>query len=164
MTIRETAISFSRMKGYVKRSYGASESLINSLPTSPATLATPQSAAVIAGCDRAWQDEEMRSLIHSLPTFPATLATSQSAAVIAAKGDRTLEDEEKRSPFLDFRYTNCCCCLTPRSFSPFGASARFSLSLGFLRAQGRFIFSVASGDATANHDRVCGGSRVGAFD
>jgi hypothetical protein len=71
-------------------------SLIHSLPTSPATLATPQSAAVIAGCDRAWQDEEMRSLIHSLPTFPATLATSQSAAVIAGC-DRILDDEEKRS-------------------------------------------------------------------
>jgi hypothetical protein len=27
-------------------------SLIHSLPTFPATLATPQSAAVIAGCDR----------------------------------------------------------------------------------------------------------------
>jgi hypothetical protein len=29
------------------------KSLIHSLPTSPATLATPQSAAVIVGCDRA---------------------------------------------------------------------------------------------------------------
>jgi hypothetical protein len=65
---------------------------------------------------------------------------------------------------VDFRYTNCCCCRSPRSFSPFRASARFRLSLGFLRAQGRFIFSLASGDATANHDRVCSCSRVGAFD
>ncbi|MBD2129330.1 hypothetical protein NDI39_04335 [Microcoleus sp. ZQ-A2] len=34
--------------------------IAHSLPTSPATLATPQSAAVIAECDRAWQDEGMR--------------------------------------------------------------------------------------------------------
>ncbi|WP_348234170.1 hypothetical protein [Trichocoleus sp. DQ-U1] len=34
-------------------------SLIHALPTFPATFATPQSAAVIAGCDRAWQEEEM---------------------------------------------------------------------------------------------------------
>lgn len=65
---------------------------------------------------------------------------------------------------VDFRYTNCCCCRSPRSFSPFGASTRLRLSLGFLRAQGRFIFSLASDDATANHDRVCSGSRVGVFD
>ena len=32
-----------------------------SLPTITATLATPQSAAVIVGCDRVWQNEEMRS-------------------------------------------------------------------------------------------------------
>ncbi|WP_155898007.1 hypothetical protein [Allocoleopsis franciscana] len=57
-------------------------SLIYSLPTFPATLATAQSAAVIAGCDRTSDNEEKRSLIHSLPTFPATLATPQSAAVI----------------------------------------------------------------------------------
>ncbi|MBD2016415.1 hypothetical protein H6F96_20880 [Microcoleus sp. FACHB-53] len=37
----------------MKRSYRASESLIHSLPTFPATLATPQSAAATAGCDRA---------------------------------------------------------------------------------------------------------------
>jgi hypothetical protein len=36
-------------------------SLIHSLPTSLATPATPQSAAVIAGCDRTLQDERMRS-------------------------------------------------------------------------------------------------------
>ena len=45
-------------------------SLIHSLPTFAATLATPQSAAVIAECDHASEDERMRSLIHSLPTFP----------------------------------------------------------------------------------------------
>jgi len=65
------------------RSHPQTRSLIPSPPTFPATLATPQSAAVITGCDRAWQDERMRSLIHSLPTFLATLATPQSAAVIA---------------------------------------------------------------------------------
>ena len=58
-------------------------SLIHSLPTFPATFATPQSAAVIGGCDRTSEDKRMRSLIHSLPTFPATLATLRSAAVIA---------------------------------------------------------------------------------
>jgi hypothetical protein len=57
-------------------------SLIHSLPTFPATPATPQSAAVIAGCDRTSNDEEKRSLIHSLPTSLATPATPQSAAVI----------------------------------------------------------------------------------
>ncbi|HEY9632295.1 MAG TPA: hypothetical protein V6D14_02750 [Coleofasciculaceae cyanobacterium] len=57
-------------------------SLIHSLPTFPATLATPQSAAAIAGCDHTSEDERMRSLIHSLPTSPATLATPQFAAVI----------------------------------------------------------------------------------
>jgi hypothetical protein len=36
-------------------------SLIHSLPTSPATLATPQSAAVIAGCVRTLENEEKRS-------------------------------------------------------------------------------------------------------
>jgi len=40
-------------------------SLIHSLPTFPATLATPQSAAVTAGCARAWQDEGMQSLLLS---------------------------------------------------------------------------------------------------
>ncbi|MEG4489744.1 hypothetical protein [Microcoleus sp. D3_18_C4] len=40
-------------------------SLIHALPTFPATLATPQSAAVIAGCDRTLEDEEKRSLIAS---------------------------------------------------------------------------------------------------
>jgi hypothetical protein len=41
-------------------------SLIHSLPTPPATLATPQSAAAIAGCDRASDDEEKRShILHS---------------------------------------------------------------------------------------------------
>jgi hypothetical protein len=79
-------------------------SLIHSLPTFPATLATPQSVAATAGCDRTWQDEEMRSLIHSLPTCPATLATPQSAAVIAgcdslrdSYASRTSEDERMRS-------------------------------------------------------------------
>jgi len=38
---------------------------IHSLPTLTASLATTQSAAVIAGCDRAWQDEGMRSLLLS---------------------------------------------------------------------------------------------------
>jgi hypothetical protein len=71
-------------------------SLIHTLPTFPATLATPQSAAVIAGCDRAWQDEEVRSLIHSLQTFPVMLATPQSATVIA-ECDRVLQDERMRS-------------------------------------------------------------------
>ncbi len=58
-------------------------SLIHSLPTSPATPATPQSAAVIAGGDRTLENEEKRSLIPSLLTSPAMLTTPESAAVIA---------------------------------------------------------------------------------
>jgi hypothetical protein len=53
-------------------------SLIHSLPTSPATLATPQFAAVIVGCDRTLENEEKRSLIHALPTSLVMLATFQS--------------------------------------------------------------------------------------
>ncbi len=59
-------------------------------------LATPQSAAVIAGCDRTSNDEEKRSLIHSLPTSPATLATPQSAAAIAGC-DRVWHEVSMRS-------------------------------------------------------------------
>jgi hypothetical protein len=51
--------------------------LIHFLSTFPATLSTPQSAAVIAGCDHAWQDERMRSLIHCLPTLEQQLQSMQ---------------------------------------------------------------------------------------
>jgi len=68
---------------FSKSSCLASQPLIHSLPTFPATLATPQSAAVIVGCDRTLEDEKKRSLIHSFPTYPATLATPQFAAVSA---------------------------------------------------------------------------------
>ncbi|MBD2002689.1 MULTISPECIES: hypothetical protein [Cyanophyceae] len=44
--------------------YGV-RSLIHSLPTFPVTLATPQSAAVIVGCDRLLLMECDRSFIPS---------------------------------------------------------------------------------------------------
>ncbi|HEY9634778.1 MAG TPA: hypothetical protein V6D14_15355 [Coleofasciculaceae cyanobacterium] len=52
-------------------------SLIHSLSTSPATLATPQFAAVIVGCDAPWEDEEKRSLFHCLPTLEQQLQSMQ---------------------------------------------------------------------------------------
>ncbi len=52
-------------------------SLIHSLPTFPATPATPQSAAVSAECDAPWEDEEKRSLFHCLPTLEQQLQSMQ---------------------------------------------------------------------------------------
>ncbi len=52
-------------------------SLIHYLPTFPATLATPQSVAVTAGCDAPWEDEEKRSLFHCLPTLEQQLQSMQ---------------------------------------------------------------------------------------
>ncbi|MBD2003601.1 MULTISPECIES: hypothetical protein [Cyanophyceae] len=74
--------------------------------TLTASLATPQSAAVIAGCDRTSEDKRMRSLIHCLPTSPVMLATFQSAAVTAgcdslrnSYASRAWQDEGVRSLF-----------------------------------------------------------------
>jgi hypothetical protein len=72
-------------------------SLIHCLPTSPATLATPQSAAVAAGCDslgdsyasRTLENEEMRSLIYpSCEEIVRSLLLSRDAIGDVRRGDR----------------------------------------------------------------------------
>ncbi len=65
-------------------------SLIHSLPTSPATLATPQSVAGIVGCDRAWHEVRMRSLIYpSCEEIVRSLLLSRDAIGDVRKGDRS---------------------------------------------------------------------------